>query len=129
MKAAKDNPVLINFYKRLYAFRAARYARLSASGKARRRAEYILILREYFQKLHDERKFEESWAILKLIAKDKNDYRCIQIRHSQHVTAGIPELGANAMWSKMMLSTVDFALLKVFSDIAFGRELSSVLVL
>jgi len=124
MKAAKNNPVLTRFYKKLFAFRAARFSHLFAAGKAARRAEYIQIMREYFLKLHDERMFEESWMLLKLIAKNDYDYQCIRIRHSKSIVAGIPTLGANALWAGMMLSVVDFAQLKAFSDLAFGRDVS-----
>jgi len=124
MKTEKNNLVLIEFRKRLFAFRSARFARLTAAGKAAQRSEYILMMREYFQKLHDLKKTDEAWLLLKFLAAKEQDFRCIKIRHSKYITAGIPDLGANAMWASMMISTVDFALLKVFSDLAFGREVS-----
>jgi len=110
-------PILVEFLKKYRAMRKEKAA-------AALRAEYVRNMSIYFQWLHDQKKLDEAWALLEKIAATKADYQCIKIRHLKSVTAGIPELGVNALWSSMMLFTVDFALLKVFSDIAFGNPVS-----
>jgi len=110
-------PILVEFLKKYRAMRKEK-------AKAALRDEYLRNMSVYFQKLRDEKKLDEAWALLKKISASEADFQCIKIRHLKSVTAGIPELGVNALWSSMMLFTVDFALLKVFSDLAFGNPVS-----